>query len=78
MKEPVTFAFRKETRALYYYKMKDCPAVFGDWWTTLSLHNLRVRRKENGKLTPADKGVDAQPDLVGRKRLDDEHVEVKK
>ena len=37
----------------------------------------RIRRKENGKLTPADKGVDAQPDLVGRKRLDDEHVEVK-
>jgi hypothetical protein len=28
-------------------------------------------------LTPADKGVDAQPDLVGRKRLHDEHVEIK-
>ena len=27
--------------------------------------------------TPANKGVDAQPDLVGRKRLHDEHVEIK-
>jgi hypothetical protein len=27
--------------------------------------------------TPANKGVDAQPDLVGRKRLHDQHVEIK-
>ena len=28
------------------------------------------------RLTPADDGVDAQTDLVGRKRLYDEHIEV--